>query len=959
MLAGPINRLRRQSALFCGVSVAVIAIAAPGAAFAQAASDPNAEASQPTTPASTAQQTTNASEEDITVTATRVVRDGYRAPTPTSVIGAAEIQRNAPTNLADFVNELPQMAPTNTPRANVGFVSAGLVGINALNLRNLGANRTLVLLDGQRVGASSLTGLVDVNTFPQTLVRRIDVVTGGASADWGSDAVAGVVNFILDRDFTGLRGQVQGGVTTYGDDWSYNVSLAAGARFGGGRGHILLSGEIAHNDGIDGIGDRRWYDGSKLFFNPAFTPTNGQPQLIVARNAGFGTATPGGLITSGPLRGTYFGQGGTPTQFNYGPIISGNFMVGGDARYADFATSGDLNAEMSSQSVFGRLSYEVADHVELFVQGSYSRATAFNAALDQFNFGNITIQPDNAFIPASIAPRVTGPFQLGTFNEDLGPITATTQRESWRGVIGARGDFSALGSDWTWDVYGQRTFNNIYTESRVSITANYNRAIDSVRNANGAIVCRSTLTDPNNGCVPYNIFGVGVNTDAARNYVLGTPFGRTKLTQDVLAATLRGEPFSTWAGPVSIATGIEHRREAVTGTNDPSITATVRPYFAANYLASRGSYDVTELFLATVIPLALDVPFAETLDFNGAVRSTWYSTSGYVTTWKAGLTYSPVSDITFRATRSRDIRAPNLAEFFQAGQTSTTSFTDPFNGNASVTAFQVTSGNPALRPERADSLGLGIVLQPRFVPGFAMSADYYDIRIRDAISTVTAALVVNQCFLGNTSFCSQITRNASNVITSVAVLPVNVARQNARGLDFEASYRRPAFGGNLSLRGLATRFIRNYSNDGITPPTDTVGTNGTNGTIKNSLPKWRYSATIAWDSRPLALSLTARGVSAGVYNTSYIECTSSCPTSTAANMTINNNRLPGALYLDANVTVRLPHDIEAFLAVDNLLNKDPAQMAFGPGIGIAPLSVNPLIYDVFGRTFRAGIRFRM
>ncbi|WP_164857130.1 TonB-dependent receptor plug domain-containing protein [Sphingomonas crocodyli] len=908
---------------------------------------------------------------EIVVTGTRVIRDGYQAPTPTSVIGAQELTAKAAANIADFVNELPSLSGSTSPRANVGSLSGGLIGVNALNLRNIGANRTLVLLDGQRVAASTLTGLVDINTLPQALVKRVDIVTGGASADWGSDAVSGVVNFVLDKDFTGLKGSIQGGVTTYGDDRNFNISLSAGTRFADGRGHVMISGEIAHNAGIKSIGDRKWFNSSKLFINPAYTPTNGQPQLLNLPGAGFATATPGGLITSGPLRGTYFGQGGTPTQFNYGSIVSGNIMVGGDYLYADFARSGDLDPKLNRQSLFGRTSYELTENVTIYGQASYSRATSRVASLNQFNFGaatvaagatstasSIIIQPDNAFIPASIAPRVTTAFALGTFNQDLGPAIATTRRSSQRYVLGLQGDLTALGKEWQWDAYAQRSVNNVYTDGLLTITSRFNQAIDAVRNpTTGAIVCRSTLTNPTNGCVPYNIMGTGVASEAARNYVLGTSWGRSKLKQDVFAGTLRGEPFSTWAGPVSLVTGIEHRRERVSGSNDP--LSTTRSFFAGNFLASFGSYHVTEGFLETVVPLAKDLPFAESLDFNGAVRATDYSTSGYVTTWKAGLTWAPVSDITFRVTRSRDIRAPNLAELFQSGQSSTTSIVDPFRGNAATTVFQVTSGSTTLKPEKADSLGLGVVLKPSFIPGFAASVDYYNIKIEDAIQTVTAAALVNQCFLGNTQFCSQITRNTAGVITSVAVKPVNVARQKSRGIDFEASYRRPVAGGDVRLRVLATRFIENTTNDGITPAVDTVGTNGTNGTARNTLPKWRYLASIGYDYDPVSISLTGRGFSSGVYNTTYVECTSGCPTSTAANMTINNNRLPGALYFDTNVTVKLPHDIEVFLAVDNIANKDPAQMAFGTGIGSAPLSINPLLYDVLGRTFRAGARFKL
>lgn len=931
-----------------------------------AGENPQGPAQQPTS--------SEAGGSDIVVTGTRVVRDGYQAPTPVSVVGEAEIAAKAPNNLADYVNELPALSGSTTPRNNVASVSTGLVGINALNLRALGANRTLILLDGQRVAASTLSGLVDVNTLPQALVKRVDIVTGGASAGYGSDAVAGVVNFVLDDGFTGLKGSAQGGVTTYGDDRNYNLSLTAGIKFSEDRGHLLLSGEIAHNDGIKGIGDRDWYNYSKLFTNPAYVVTNGvgngQPQFIVSPNAGFATATPGGIITAGPLRGTYFGEGGAPTQFNYGSIVSGNFMVGGDYRYADFGTSGDLDPRLDRQSAFGRLSYDVTDDTQVYAQLSYNRATSRVGALNQFNFGNITIRPDNAFIPASIASRVTGNLTLGTLNQDLGVVIAHTERSSVRGVIGFKGAFDALGSRWQWDAYAQRTVNDLYTDADISITARYQQAIDSVRNSNGAIVCRSTLTNPTNGCVPYNVFGTGVNTQAARDYILGTSYGKTKLIQTVQAATLRGEPFSTWAGSVSVATGIEHRTESASGSQDPLRTAayaagTAPPYFAGNFLASRGSYDVTEGFLELVVPLAKDLPFARSLDLNGAVRLTDYSTSGTVTTWKLGVTYQPIEGVTFRGTRSRDIRAPNLAELFQAGQTSTTSVNDPSNNLALQTISQVTSGNQALQPEKADSLGVGLVLQPSFLPGFGASVDYYRISIDDAITTLNAASVVSLCGQGNQIFCTQITRGGAigsggaAAITSVAVLPVNVAKQVSRGIDFEASYRRPFLSGTITIRGLATRFLENSSNDGITPRTDNVGTNSTNGTLRNSLPKWKYLASIGFDRDPIAATFTGRGFSSGVYNTSYIECSTACPTSTLANPTINDNRLPGAIYFDANVTLKLPHKIETYLAVDNIANRDPAQVAYGPTVGAAPISINPLLYDVLGRTFRVGVRFRM
>lgn len=960
MAQGATGTIRSRAGLISSVSLAaIILLGASGIACAQQAETDNASPTVPQTDGTTAPQdkSTQADNGEITVTGSRIVRNGYQAPTPTTVIGAEEIAKKAPANIADFVNQLPSLSGSVNPRSYSAAISLGAAGINALNLRALGASRTLILLDGRRVAASTATGLVDINTIPQALVKRVDVVTGGASANWGSDAVAGVVNFILDKEFTGIKGLIQGGVTTYGDDRNYNVSLAAGTKFADGRGHIMLSAEIAHNDGISGDGKRKWYNGAKIIANPAYAATNGQPQLLALPNVGFTTATPGGIITTGPLAGTYFGPGGTPTRLNYGSIVSGNFMVGGDWRYADFGESGDLDPQLNRQSIFGQVSFQATDHVELYTEGSYSRATSRAATTDQFNFGSFTIQPDNAFIPAGIASQVTAPFNLGTLHADLGPIIASTRRSSLRIVAGAKGDFNALGTGWHWDVSGQKSVTHAHVDARITVTSRLVNAIDAVRSPTGAIVCRSTLTNPNNGCVPYDVFGTGVNSQAAIDYVYGNASLNSKLTEDVYAGTLRGDPFSTWAGPVSVAMGIEHRREAISGTNDPLSPA--RSYFAGNYRATAGSYSVTEGFLEAVVPLANDVPFARKLDFGGAVRATNYSTSGYVTTWKLGLTYKPIDDITFRITRSRDIRAPNLSELYQAAGAATAAINDPFRANALTTIFAITSGNPDLKPEKADTFGLGVVVQPHFIPGLAASVDYYNIDIQNAISTVNAVAVVDQCFQGNMVFCSQIARNGAGAITTVGVLPVNVAKQVSRGLDFEASYSRPLLSGELSLRFLATRFLKSYSNDGITAPTDLVGTNGTMGSLRTSLPKWRYTASIGYDRDPVSFVLTARGFSAGEINTSYVQCSANCPASTAANMTINDNHMPGAIYFDANVSVKISPRIEAFLAVDNIANKDPYQMPYGPAIGANPISINPILYDVLGRNFRTGIRFKM
>jgi iron complex outermembrane recepter protein len=923
---------------------------------------------------------------EIVVTSTRIERDGYQAPTPMSVIGAEEIAAKAPANIADFVNELPSLVGSNSPRFNISSVSAGLSGINALNLRDLGGQRTLVLLDGQRVGAATLTDLVDVNEFPEQLIKRIDVVTGGASADWGSDAVAGVVNFVLDKDFTGIKGDVQGGATTYGDDRNYKVSLTAGTGFLDNRGHFLFSAQDAHNDGITGV-PRPWANENNeklLYANPAYVAGNGQPQYLVENNSGFATATPGGIITSGPLKGTYFGPGGIPAQFNYGPLISGNFMQGGQAGYANFANTVDLDPETSRQNLFLRTSFDVTDNVQVFGQASYGKASTFNNVGSLWELGNQTISANNAFIPGSTAGAITAyntahaatpitSFTMGTFNEDLPLASSTTDRSNRRFVIGANGDFNALGSHWTWDAYSQETITDIYVASNLIVTANYNAAINAVRNpTTGAIQCASIATRPS--CVPYDIFGTGVNSSAAINYVMGTPWLNEQLRQNVEAANLRGNPFSDWAGPVSVATGVEHRKESADGSSDAADAAALETtpvtpvYFAGNFHPTDGSYEVTEGYFETVVPLAKDLFLAKSLDLNGAVRATDYSTSGYVTTWKVGLTWSPIDDISLRGTRSRDIRAPDLSELFAVANTVSAGVTDPKNNNAASTVFQVTSGNPELKPELADTTDIGVILRPSFMPGFTASVDYYDIHIADAITTLTGQQEINECYEGDTTVCSDIVRNASGAITQVGVSPVNFASQVARGLDIEATYRKnletiaPFLKGEFTVRSLATHFLENTINSGIAgvAPINNVGDNSegaASGT--NTLPHWKYSTTAAWDNGSVAVSFTARGVSAGVINSTYIQCTTNCPTATVANPTISNNSLPGAIYFDTTFSYKLPSGVEVYGAVDNLVNKAPPMVPYGPSIGSAPLSINPVIYDTLGRVFRMGVRFKM
>lgn len=920
-------------------------------------SEPDREAAEPA-----ADERDDASKkldlEEIVVTGSRIVRDGYNAPTPLTIMGRDEINAVAPQNVADFVNQIPSVFGSATPRNSLTNVSGSGVGINGINLRGLGAVRTLVLLDGHRSIPSNLGGIVNVNEFPQQLISRVEVVTGGASSAYGSDAVSGVVNFILDKSFTGLKVDAEGGQTTYGDGKNWKVALSGGMEFGGGRGHLLLSGELAKKDGIFGI-PRDWARrGIYMINNPAYAAGNGQPQYIVASQASTNFFTTGGLIIATPLRGTAFGPGGTPYQFDYG-VESGLWMQGGQWRANQFFDGTSLDSEEDRHNLFGRASYEITDSIKLFAQVSRGHTESLSRVVSQFNPGNILIRADNPFIPAAVADRMTAlglaAFPLSTLNGDIPAAPDTIDRTVDRYAAGANGAFAMLGREWSWDVFYEhgiaKEHNFVYTKHN----AKFFQAVDAVRDpVTGAATCRSTLTDPNNGCVPYNPMGLGVNTQATLDYFMGISELEQRITQDSAAANIRGEPFSIWAGPISIASGVEYRRQAVRGASDP--VSQTFGWFGGNFLPTFGSYEVTEGYLETLAPLAKDLVWAKSLELNTAVRFTNYSTSGSVVTWKVGATYSPIEDLRLRVTRSRDIRAPNLSELYLARTASTNNFTNPFTNSPNV-ATAISKGNPTLDPEEADTLGMGLIYQPSWAPGLNASADYYTIDINEAIGTVGAQSIIDRCYSGSTEFCSALTFSGG-AITEIEVRPFNFVKQKARGLDLELSYGldlKESLGGTLTFRGLATRFFENSTNDGLVS-TESVGAGPSD---------WSYRATVAYNQDPFVVTLTGRGISDGVNSTAYIECSANCPASTALHPTVDNNHRPGAFYLDTSIAYRLSaqndRHSELFFSVQNLLNRDPPIYgSSGPGVNAALVfPANPTLYDVLGRTFRVGVRLSM
>jgi len=910
--------------------------------------------------------------DEVVVTGSRIVRDGYEAPTPLTVVDATALQSAATANMADQLRTMPVFAGNLTPAQGAGGPSSYQGGLNLLNLRNMGPARTLILMDGQRNVGARTDGVVDINNIPQQLVSRVDIVTGGASAVYGSDAVTGVVNFILDKEFTGVKGELSGGATTYGDAENWKVSLSAGFPFAGGRGHVLLSGEVNDKKGIMD-NPREWAkSGVGVITNPAYGTGPGQSTSVPERLVRYDTSTwytKGGIIDRGPLKGIAFGDGGVPYMFNFGPLTSGIMTAGGDWRSTLVrAETISLDPTAKRKNAFFRASYDLTDNFNVFAQLSWNTSFDDNDGFPHYQAGNgPVILSGNPFIPASVQAQMTAlgltSFQIGSMNYDLPVIGSSRNNQTNRNVVGANGNFGAFGSDWSWDAYFQNGHTRIsYEATGVTRRSLRALAVDAVRHpTTGAIVCRSTLTNPTNGCVPYNPMGIGVNSEATMLYLTSGQNAHVNqtVTQNVWAGAVTGEPFSTWAGPVSIALSAEHRVEKA--VSKPDAVTLLSDWQAGNFLPMDASYDVSEAAFETVVPLAKDTSWAESLDITGAFRATDYSTSGYVSTWKIGTTYAPISDIRIRATRSRDIRAPNLNDLYQRSNVGFNTAFDPFTN--SVPTFLVdVNGNLNLRPEKADTTDIGVVLQPSFAPGLSFSVDWWDIKLKDALAIPSFAAIIRFCFEGNQAYCGNITRT-NGVITNLVQSPFNIAIQHTSGIDFEGSYRMPlsdisSLPGEVALHANLTKYIRNYINNNLTTPTDDVGQNS-----GGAPPNWSMTARLDYVLDALTTSLTARAMSSGTMNNDHVVCTSGCPVSTIQNRTIDYNYMPGYLYFDASISYRFDMadtEIETFFNVKNITNKDPAlNPRTADEFNYVVPAANIQKYDALGRVFRAGVRFRL
>jgi outer membrane receptor protein involved in Fe transport len=1001
---------------------------------------------------------------DITITGSRIRRPNLESTVPITSVGGEEFFETGQTSVGDVLNELPALRSTFSQSNSSRFL--GTAGLNLLDLRGLGTQRTLVLVNGRRhVGSDILNNAVspDVNTFPTDLIERVDVVTGGNSAIYGSDAIAGVVNFILKRNFEGLQIRGQGGVSKYGDAGSYYVSALAGRNFGGDRGNIAINLEYARQNDFYASGRPNLRQNNNFVVVDADirctapgVPSNCDPAVDASNSDGnfdrtffqdirSATYTDAGTFLSTPnAQGFYtpfiFQPNGTLVQqtgTRIGRPPFGNFTGGNGDNFRANRQFG-LSPALDRYSANLIAHFEVSKAFEPFVEAKYSRTDSLGNASGPF-FTGASGSPRERFRTASNpflnpqAQAIIGayygdfygaydangdPTGNGVFDaieydygfglyrnvEEFGNREEEARRETYRIVTGVRGEFN---DDWNYEVsanYGR-------FEEKTAITGNVNLqryllAIDAVRAPNGQIVCRSQI-DPNArailegatvnqtfaqaqlaadvaACTPLNLFGKGNITQANRDYLLTDSFTDAHISQFVLNAFLSGDTSSFLnlpGGAVGFALGAEYRRESVFYDQDDFTQAGLSFYNPIGTFDPT-SFEVKEVFGEIRLPLIRE-SFIHELTVSAAGRvSDYKGSTGTVFAYNAGVDFAPVRDLRLRANYSRAVRAPNLVDlFFPLSANFAPAPNDPCavrnrsTGSAnraanclaagvpanfdyvyrSSLAFQ-SGGNPILREEKSDSLTVGGVFQPRFLPGFALTVDFYDITVNDVITSPSAQQILDACYDAATienQFCDLFERQGAGTgpageITgrilenSLQVIPLNYAKLKVRGIDAEVSYRRTFAGlGRLSTKLTYTRVLKNDAF--LNPLTPDVPNRAL---FELGDPRDAFNFDVDLKSGPITVGYDLRYIGKQVLN--QYEDFFSVGDQPPQNADYADRRFyPAVFYHDVRLSIDAGEKFNFYMGIDNVLDRDPPFGLTGAGGGSA-------IFTNRGRFFYAG-----
>jgi iron complex outermembrane receptor protein len=909
-------------------------------------------------------QAQTADVEEVVVTGSRTIQNGNNSPTPVTVVSVAELQTTRPTTIAEGLNDLPVFSGSrgnNTP----GNATANGSG-NFLSLRGFGASRTLILQDGRRVPATSASGQVDTNTLPGMLVQRVDVVTGGASAVYGSDAVTGVVNFILNKNFNGIAVEGSGGLAEVGDSGQYRFGVAAGRGFFDGKLHLEGSYEHFDSNGIQQkfarpIGRKSYCTvGAGTQANPFYTIEN-------CRN---NSSSFGGLIRTGPLKDMEFASNGVLTPFVHGiRTTTPTAESGGNGIYQ---INTPVTAWQKTDQMFARADLAVNDAVNVFAQLSGSKnlnGNVFNAA----SFNGIVFSSRNAFLsPAIQAAASAGgatTFQFGRFfaNEDATDVNSETKNITFTTGFNAK-----LSESWSMEAYYTFGESKLHVDN-IGVVVNTKRiaAVDAVVNpANGQIVCNVTLTHPGlyPGCVPFNPFGPTAQAPGSSKYWRDTAFFDLTNRMDDFGGSVAGDVFQLPAGPLRAALSGEYRRLSLDNTSSASPTeladCTGLRFNCTQGTTTKWGNNITQDMSAketvwevageVTLPLLKDMPMVQALDMNGAYRYTDYSISGIARTWKVGLDWHVVDDVTLRATRSQDIRAPTLYDLFQPLSRTSAPFADIHTG-VSQSAPNITRGNDTLVSEVAQTLTAGVVLRPRFLPRFSLSLDYFKIEIDNAISNVGGRnqTVIAQCENsgGTSPLCALYARplpfsnrTAANFPTAIYSQPQNVSQTWTNGVDIEANYsiELSDWGGALPGR-LDMRLFGTYQPKlaSVTLPGQPVVNDG--GTA--DAPEWRITANLGYTIGDFSVRTSTRW-------------RNELKRSGDPTLFYADPPIPSVAFTDLTLTYKTQvwgGDSSVFLNVRNLFDKVPPVVAGGNG---TPNGGNNIAQgdDIVGRYFAVGFR---
>lgn len=916
------------------------------------------------------------SDETVVVTGSRIKANGYERPSAVTVVSAQSLQAAAPMTITDGLVQLPQLIGSTSRTFCCAVGSLG----NFLNLRGLGPTRTLILLDGERVVATRESGEIDVNLLPEMLIQRVDIVTGGASAAYGSDAVSGVVNYVVNNKYKGFGATAQYGQSTYSDDASVKIGIAGGTDLFQGRGHIVASYEHFKVDGIESLNDRP--DSRR----GGFLAGNGSVAAPFKTVEGVYqyTATDGGVIVNAgnapivgagaPLAGLMFLPGGSTRNFIIGTPITGSagFAYGGDGfRNNEMQPAGLLETD----KLYSKLTFDFTDATSGYVRFNATKSHNHMRILsdNRSTAASYTIYRDNAYLSPAMASAMdsagVSSFRLARFNRDFGAIALDYENKNYDISAGLKGRFNEK-TKWQLSVGHGETEMNAQVQNVSNLAKAYAAADAVVNPANNQIVCRITLTNPSlyPDCLPMNLFGYGAPSEASKKFVLGHSDQYVKNTQTILSAEMQGELFTLPAGPVDYAIGGEYRYrtlletsnqvalEQIKATGIQGIPGVYCPTIAlcryggwnqGNFGVADAHDDVTEGFVELQAPLLKNAPLAKSLDFNAAYRYTDYKNSGTVGTWKLGFTYEPIEDLRLRATRSRDIRAPNLFELYAGAVNAfTPGLTDPVTGANNVIAVTRTQGNPNLLPEIADTTSYGLVFKPHWLKGFSGSVDYYDIDLSGALATTTAQGTLDQCKAGIAAQCALITRDpATNNIQQIIIQQINLNGRQIKGIDFDLSYNRDLGPGKLNIRSVFTNTIDYIDKIG----TARIQSAGWFSTANNlAIPKWRGNLNATYSVGNYSIFVQER------YIGSYLQMPP------IAGQIFAEPKIPAVYYTDVTLSAKLKlfgADAEIYATANNIFQKRPPFVAnrFAANLGFPTI---PTLYDLDNGYYTIGTRIK-